>query len=86
MDLNEALRIYNYVIVFKGGDMTIQSPIISGPKYKLMKDAVGGMHQFDPELVDILPAISYCLHLPRFECDTLGLLTPSFHEAMGEIS
>lgn len=30
----------------------------------------GRLHLFDEELLSILPAIEYCLHMPRTELDT----------------
>ncbi|SDY37401.1 CHAT domain-containing protein [Ruminococcaceae bacterium YAD3003] len=82
---NVSFYCYSYVIVFKGGDKTIESPIVFGTKNELKESANGEMHQFDPALANILPAISYCLHLPRFEWDTLNDFKPRINKAIGDI-
>jgi hypothetical protein len=48
------------------------SPIVAVPSIN-KSIPPGGLHGFDPELIGILPALWYCLHLPRIGFDTMSL-------------
>lgn len=68
-------KYYSYLIVFRGEAEEIQ-PIIGVydlEKLKLVNK--GRMHLFDEMLIPILPAVEYCLHLPRTEMDTYDVDT-----------
>ena len=66
-------QYYKYIVLFKG-EINDVDPIIyvsDLPELKLINR--GRMHLFDELLIPILPALDYCLHMPRTEldiCDT----------------
>lgn len=63
-------KYYRYVILFKG-EMEDVEPIIRVSDLSELKSINRGrMHLFDESLLSILPAIDYCLHMPRTELDT----------------
>lgn len=63
-------KYYRYVILFKG-EMEDVEPIIKVSDLSELKSINRGrMHLFDESLLSILPAIDYCLHMPRTELDT----------------
>ena len=63
-------QYYNYIVLFKG-EMDIIKPILRMSDMSSLKSINNGsMHLFDESLTPILPAIEYCLHMPRTEMDT----------------
>lgn len=63
-------KYYRYVILFKE-EMEDVEPIIKVPNLSELRSInKGRLHLFDEELLSILPAIEYCLHMPRTELDT----------------
>lgn len=72
-DLSKLRGIYlNYYVMFSADKPTEPyTPIIGGPISNSI--AQGEMHNLDPELKGILPALWYCLHLPRNGFDTMDL-------------
>lgn len=63
---------YNYVILFKNDNVNQNNPILYDSDItKIRMYNKGSMHLFDKNLVCILPAIKYCLHMPRIEFDLL---------------
>ena len=63
-------QYYKYIVLFKGEIEDVE-PIIHVsdlPELKLINR--GRMHLFDEFLIPILPALDYCLHMPRTELDT----------------
>lgn len=63
-------KYYRYVILFKGEIEDVE-PIIKVSDWSELKSInKGRMHLFDESLLAILPAIEYCLHMPRTELDT----------------
>lgn len=63
-------QYYKYIILFKGeiGDI---EPILHVSDMSVLKSINSGrMHLFDESLTPIIPAIEYCLHMPRTEMDT----------------
>lgn len=63
-------KYYRYVILFKGKIEDVE-PIIKGSDLCELKSInKGRMHLFDEELLSILPAVEYCLHMPKTELDT----------------
>lgn len=64
----------NYYVVFRADPPAeVYTPITTDPLGGLPRTDGGRMHGFDPELENILPAIWYCLHLPRCGLDVLDL-------------
>ena len=63
-------QYYNYIVLFKGEIEKIK-PILRMSDLSSLKSINNGrMHLFDESLTPILPAIEYCLHMPRTEMDT----------------
>lgn len=63
-------KYYRYVILFKE-EMEDVEPIIKVSNLSRLRSInKGRLHLFDEELLSILPAIEYCLHMPRTELDT----------------
>lgn len=61
---------YRYVILLDGDTQDVK-PILRFSNLKDLKERnENRMHLFDDMLVPILPAIEYCLHMPRIETDT----------------
>ena len=70
------IKYYNYIVVYNGGSIDASVPLLQSNDHNVVKEYhQGRMHQFDPELIPIIPALNYCLHLPRFECDTYDVDT-----------
>ncbi|MCI8645077.1 MAG: CHAT domain-containing protein [Lachnospiraceae bacterium] len=68
-------QYYRYVILFKGKLEDIE-PILRVSDVSALKLINSGrMHLFDESLTPILPAIEYCLHMPRTEMDTYDIDT-----------
>lgn len=61
---------YKYVILFKGKIEDIEPVLRISNMSELKSINKGRMHLFDELLIPILPAIDYCLHMPRIEFDT----------------
>lgn len=65
-----APQYYKYIVLFKGEIEDIE-PILRVSDMSALKSINSGrMHLFDKSLTPILPAIEYCLHMPRTEMDT----------------
>lgn len=63
-------QYYRYIVLFKGEIEDIE-PILQVSDMSALKSFNSGrMHLFDESLIPILPAIEYCLHMPRTEMDT----------------
>lgn len=63
-------QYYNYIVLFKG-EIDIIKPILRMSDMSSLKSINNrSMHLFDGSLTPILPAIEYCLHMPRTEMDT----------------
>lgn len=63
-------KYYRYVILFKGKIEDVEPIIKVSDLCELKSINKGRMHLFDEELLSILPAVEYCLHMPRTELDT----------------
>lgn len=63
------------MIIFRGEMVEIQPIIEVCDLEKLRLENQGRMHLFDDLLIPILPAIEYCLHMPRTEMDTYDVDT-----------
>lgn len=61
---------FNYYVVFSGDLCMNYSPIIFA---RINNEAKKGMHQFDDNILNILPAIEYIMHLPRHIYDIYNL-------------
>ena len=61
---------YKYVILFTGKIEDIEPVLRISNMSELKSINKGRMHLFDELLIPILPAIDYCLHMPRTEFDT----------------
>ncbi|MDR4228349.1 CHAT domain-containing protein [Bacillus mojavensis] len=72
MDISRVNDLYfNYYVIFNA-EKPIEDYIpITDQPFSTMYD--GAIHGFDPELNNVLPAIRYCLHLPRNGLDTFDL-------------
>jgi hypothetical protein len=72
MDISKVKNFYlNYYVIFNAEKPSEKYlPITDQPFTKLYE---GAIHGFDPELQNVLPAIKYCLHLPRNGLDTFDL-------------
>lgn len=70
---NEMPQYYRYLILFKGTTEKAK-PVLHISKLTELKNINRGrMHLFDDTLVPILPAVEYCIHLPRIEFDTCDM-------------
>ena len=68
-------KYYSYLIIFRGETEEAQ-PIIEVCDLEELKiDNHGRMHLFDDMLIPIIPAVEYCLHMPRTEMDTYDVDT-----------
>lgn len=68
-------QYYKYIVLFKGEVEDIE-PILRVTDMSVLKSINSGrMHLFDELLTPILPAIEYCLHMPRTEMDTYDIDT-----------
>ncbi|KXI32564.1 MULTISPECIES: CHAT domain-containing protein [Bacillus] len=72
MDISKINQFHlNYYVIFNAEKPSEEYlPITDRPFTKFYE---GAIHGFDPELESVLPAIEYCLHLPRNGLDTLDL-------------
>ena len=63
--------IFSYVIVFNSTKETANiSPLLFKSRHDIIDDN-SSMHMLDEDLIDIIPAIKYVLHLPRFIYDVI---------------
>ncbi len=63
---------FSYVIVFKSTKSTENiSPLQFKSRYDII-DNNKSMHMLDEDLIDIIPAIKYVLHLPRCIYDVIN--------------
>lgn len=69
MDYNVP-QYYKYIVLFGGESGDIEPVIHVSDLSELKSINKGRMHLFDELLIPILPAIDYCLHMPRTELDT----------------
>ena len=65
----QELRYYRYVILFNGQIKNEKAIIKISDLSELKLINKGRMHLFDEEILPVLPAIEYCLHMPRTELD-----------------
>ena len=63
-------QYYKYIVLFKGEIEDIEPILQVSDMSALRSFNSGRMHLFDESLIPILPAIEYCLHMPRTEMDT----------------
>lgn len=69
-------KYYSYMIIFRGEAEDIQPIIeVNDDLEELRLDNQGRMHLLDDMLISILPAVEYCLHMPRTEMDTYDVDT-----------
>ena len=68
-------KYYSYMIIFRGEVEEVQPIIGVYDLEKLRLDNYGRMHLFDDMLIPILPAVEYCLHMPRTEMDLYDIDT-----------
>lgn len=73
--MQEMPKYYSYLIIFRSEIEEIKPIIGVSDLEKLRLDNKGRMHLFDDRLIPILPAVEYCLHLPRTEMDTYDVGT-----------
>lgn len=73
--MQEGPKYYSYLIIFRGETEEVQPIIRVSDLEKLRLDNQGRMHLFDDRLLPILPAVEYCLHMPRTEMDTYDVDT-----------
>lgn len=73
--MKEVPKYYTYMIIFRGEMEEIQPIIEVCDLEKLRLENQGRMHLFDDLLIPILPAVEYCLHMPRTEMDTYDVDT-----------
>jgi len=74
-------KYYKYVILFKGEIEEVEPIIHVSDLSELKSINRGRMHLFDESLIPILPAIDYCLHMPRTELDTYDTNTEVLDKA-----
>ncbi len=63
-------KYYRYIILFNGKIKNVEPILHVSDLSELKLINRGKMHLFDDSLITILPAIDYCLHMPRTELDT----------------
>ena len=73
--MEEGPKYYSYLIIFRGETEEVHPIIGVSDLEKLRLDNQGRMHLFDDMLLPILPAVEYCLHMPRTEMDTYDVDT-----------
>ena len=73
--MQEVPEYYKYMIIFRGETEEVQPIIGVNDLEKLRIDNQGRMHLFDDMLIPIIPAVEYCLHMPRTELDTYDVDT-----------
>ena len=67
---NKVPKYYKYIVLF-AGDTGEVPPILHISDFNdLKKENANHMHLLDELLVPTLPAVEYCLHMPRCEMDT----------------
>lgn len=77
----DGLHYYRYVILYDGGTEDVE-PVFHVTNFdEIKQNNENRMHLFDEELVPVLPAIEYCLHLPRTEMDTYNIETETMDKA-----
>jgi len=73
--MKEVPKYYSYLIIFRGETEEIQPIIGVYDLERLRLENQGRTHMFDDLLIPILPAVEYCLHMPRIEMDTYDVDT-----------
>lgn len=73
--MKEVPKYYSYLIIFRGETEEIQPIIGVYDLERLRLENQGRTHLFDDLLIPILPAVEYCLHMPRTELDTYDVDT-----------
>ena len=68
--LKNESKYYRYVVLFAGDADEVEPILHISDLNELKKENRNHMHLFDELLIPTLPAIEYCLHLPRWEMDT----------------
>lgn len=63
-------QYYKYIVLFNGEIEDVKPILQVSALAELKSINKGRMHLFDELLTPILPAIDYCLHMPRTELDT----------------
>lgn len=61
---------YRYIVLFEGDTGEISPILHVSDLNELKKENANHMHLLDELLVPTLPALEYCLHMPRCEIDT----------------
>ena len=74
-------QYYTYLILFSGDDEDVEPILRVYDSAEMKADNENRMHLFDDRLVPILPAVEYCLHLPRCEMDTCDTETEVLEHA-----
>lgn len=70
-----------YIVLFKGKIEVVEPILHVSDLSKLKLINRGRMHLFDEFLIPILPALDYCLHMPRTELDTYDTDTEMLDKA-----
>lgn len=73
--MKERPKYYSYMVIFRGETEDVQPIIGVSDLEKLRLENQGRMHLFDDRLIPVLPAVEYCLHMPRTEMDTYDVDT-----------
>ena len=63
-------KYYRYVVLFEGDTSEVEPILKVSDLNQLKQENKNHMHLFDELLILTLPALEYCLHLPRCEMDT----------------
>lgn len=63
-------KYYRYIVLFEGDTDEVEPILRVSDLNELKRENRNHMHLFDELLIPTLPAIEYCLHLPRWEMDT----------------
>lgn len=63
-------KYYRYVVLFEGDTSEVEPILKVSDLNQLKQENKNHMHLFDELLIPTLPALEYCLHLPRCEMDT----------------
>jgi hypothetical protein len=65
---------FTYYVMFDAEEPIEEySPLVRKIKGKSHLSSDGGLHQFDSDIKGILPALIYCLHMPRNILDTMDI-------------
>lgn len=67
---NKVPKYYKYIVLFAGDTGEVPSILHISDFNDLKKENANHMHLLDELLVPTLPAVEYCLHMPRCEMDT----------------